>query len=215
MAKHYSWNDDNWLLIMQLFMKKPVGLKPLYSRPLVDLSLELHMPPQVVRERLEELARLNTPRLARLWKTYADSPERLSRAARLLREMSGFNSAGTFYDGVDVDETFERDFRPLAEDGRLKPVMLIVLLDLYFQLTTITMVEETPEVRDTAKLLSIPASLAVDVLEVFQHCDPYLNRKDVILSPLLLPCHQVWNRFGNGSIEELHAHAAELSEYFR
>ena len=215
MAKHYSWNDDNWLLVMQLFMKEPVGVKPLYCRPLVDLSIELHLPPQVIQERMEQLARLDTPRLERLWHNYSDNPKRLSRAARLLREMSGFNSAGSFYDGVDVEETFERDFRPLAEDERLKPVMLTVLLDLYFHLTPITMVEETPEVQETAKMLHIPTSLVVDVLDIFQHCDPYLNRKDVILSPLLLPCHQVWNKYGNGSMEELHSHAAELSVYFQ
>ena len=46
MPKHHLWSDEYWLLLMQLYLKKPVGLKPLYSRDMVDLSLELHLPPQ-------------------------------------------------------------------------------------------------------------------------------------------------------------------------
>jgi hypothetical protein len=52
-------------------------------------------------------------------------------------------------------------------------------------------------------------------MDVFQHCDPYLNRKDMIVSGLLLPCHNVWRRFGNGSLEELSAFAEQLMDYFR
>ena len=51
MAKKQLWNDDYWLLIMQLYLRKPVGLKPLYSRELVELSIELHIPPQQLYQR--------------------------------------------------------------------------------------------------------------------------------------------------------------------
>ena len=42
------WQDDYWLLVMQLYMRKPVGLKRMYSRQMVDLSIELHLPPSFI-----------------------------------------------------------------------------------------------------------------------------------------------------------------------
>lgn len=40
MARHPLWNEDYWLLLLQLYQKKPMGVKPLYSKGMVDLSLE-------------------------------------------------------------------------------------------------------------------------------------------------------------------------------
>ena len=52
MNRHALWQDEYWLLLMQLYLKKPEGVKPLYSkdeyavftydiRPTVDFILEL------------------------------------------------------------------------------------------------------------------------------------------------------------------------------
>ncbi|MBQ9655273.1 MAG: hypothetical protein IJV38_04550 [Prevotella sp.] len=215
MASKQLWQDDYWLLLIQAYLQKPVGIKPVYSRTMVNLSLELHIAPEVLHERLGDIARLRTPRIERIWNEYSKKPQRLNRAVGLLRQMTGFNSGGGFFEGVDVQETFERDFRPLAEDQRLTPVMLILTLDLYFRLTPLTMVAETPEVQELARLMHIPASLVVDVLDIFQHCDPYLNRHDVTFSPLLLPCQLVWQRFGNSDSRQLADHAEQLKAYFR
>ena len=151
----------------------------------------------------------------RIWQDYSRNPKRLTRAVQLLRNMMGFNSSGGFYDGVEVEETFERDFRPLAEEERLTPIMLIVILDQYFRLTPVTMVAETPEVRQLSSLMHIPVSLVVDVLEVFQQCDPYLNRRDVTISPLLVPCQQIWKRYGNVDTRQLASYAEQLKDYFK
>ena len=32
MAKNQLWHDDYWLLLMQLYLRKPVGVKAMYSR---------------------------------------------------------------------------------------------------------------------------------------------------------------------------------------
>ena len=186
MAKNTVWQDDYWLLLMQIYLHKPVGVKPLYSREMVDLSVELHIAPQILRSRMQQIATLETPRIERIWRTYADNPRKLARAVKLLREMKGFGSAGDFFQGVEVQETFEKDFRPLAEDERFTPVMLILILDLY-----------------------------VMVLDVFQTCDPYLNREASVDSALLLPCQQIWQRYGNMEPHVLAAYAEELKEYFR
>ena len=96
----------------------------------------------------------------------------------------------------------------------LTPVMLILVLDLYFRLTPLTMVAETPEIQELARLLKMKPQEVVDIMEVYQFCDPYLNRNDFLTSPLLVPCQQLWQRFGNGSPQKLAALAAQLKEYF-
>jgi hypothetical protein len=214
MAKNTVWQDDYWLLLMQIYLHKPVGVKPLYSREMVDLSVELHIAPQILRSRMQQIATLETPRIERIWRTYADNPRKLARAVKLLREMKGFGSAGEFYEGVEVQETFEKDFRPLAEDQRFCPAMLILVLDLYFQLVPATMVAQTPEVVQLAQLLKLKAEDVEEVLYLFQLCDPYLNRVDLSMSPLLLPCQQVWRRFEKGGPTQLSDFARELKEYF-
>ena len=162
-----------------------------------------------------EIARLRIPRIERIWQEYSQNPRRLSRAVQLLRSMKGFNSGGNFFEGVDVQETFERDFRPLSEDPRLTPIMLTMVLDLYYRLTPITMVGETPEVQELGRLMRIPTSLVVDILSVFQHCDPYLRRRDKSESALLAPCQKIWQQYGNGDARELADYAEQLKAYFK
>ena len=216
MAKNQFWQDDYWLLLMQLYLRKPVGVKPMYSKAVVQLSMELHIAPEELQARMNQIARLETPRIERIWQEYSRNPKRLTRAVQLLRNMIGFNSSGDFYEGVALEETFERDFRPMAEDERLLPIMLVLILELYFRLTPLTMVKDTPEVREMASLLHIPAQLVVDVLEVFQYCDPYLNRKEKSGSPLLQACQQTWNHCTNSmDHRQLTAYANQLKAYFK
>ncbi len=215
MAKIQNWQDDYWLLLMQIYLRRPVGIKPLYSKVMVELSLELHITPQVLNRQMRRIDTLDTPRIERIWQEYSRNPKRLTRAVELLRSMMGFNSSGDFYEGVEVEETFERDFRPLEADERLMPVSLVLILDLYFQLTPNTMVSETPEVQQLAHLLKVPVSLVVEVQDIYQHCDPYLNRHDVIISQLLMPCQQIWQRYGNADTRQLAADAEQFMEYFK
>ena len=214
MAKKTKWHDDYWLLLMQIYLRKPVGMKPVYSREMVTLALELHIPPQVLVSKMQEIATLDTPRIERIWQTYSGNPRKLARAARLLREMKGFGRADEFYEGVEVNETWEKDWGTLPENPQLTPVMLVLVLDLYFRLTPATMVKETPEVQELARTLKLSSSEVVELLEVFQHCDPYLNRRDVTFSPLLLPCQNIWQRYGNGDTEALATLASPLTAYF-
>lgn len=215
MARKPQWQDDYWLLLMQIYLRRPVGVKPVYSREMVQLGLELHIHPQILLTKMQEIATLETPRVERIWKTYSGDTTKLARAARLLREMKGFGRADEFYEGVGINETWEKDWQPLPENERLTPVMLIMVLDLYFRLTPATMVSKTPEVKELAKLLGIGADEVVELLDVFQHCDPYLNRRDVTFSPLLLPCQAVWQRYGNDDTETLVTLAGQLTDFFK
>ena len=200
---------------MQLYLQKPVGMKPMYSRQMVDLSLELHIAPERLFNKMCQIANLETPRIEHIWEVYGNNPRKLTRAVRLFREMNGFNNSDAFYDGVELNEGFERDFKPLEEDERMTPVMLILILDLYFRLTPQTMVAETPEIQELARLMKLKATDVAEVMEVFQYCDPYLNRRGVIFHPLLMPCQEIWRRYGNADVQTLASYASQLKAYFK
>lgn len=214
MARTTKWTDDYWLMIVQLYLQKPVGVKPVYSRPMVKLALELHIAPDVLHDKMCAVANLETPRIERIWQKYGSSPRRLARAVALLRRMNGFGNAEEFYSGVAVKETFERDFRPIEGLEGVMPFMLVLILDLYFRLTPPTMVALTPEVAALAKLMHVGTDVVVDAMAAFRHCDPYLHRKAPKDGPLLEACREIWHRYGNTDPTELAAYAAELREYF-
>ena len=214
-AKHSRWQDEYWLLLMQLYLRKPEGVKPIYSKPMVALAMELHIDPQFLYDQMFRLRQIDTPRMERLWQRYGNNPSRLAKGVKMLRAMKGLGNASEFYDGVETQqESWEIDFLPIEGMPEMKPVMLIVILDLYFRLTPNTMVEETPEIQQLARLMHLKASQVVEIMEIYQVCDPYLNRTEIILSPLLRPCQQVWQRFGNGRPERLAALAAQMKSYF-
>ncbi len=214
MAKNQQWQDDDWLLLMQLYLKKPVGIKPMYSKAMVDLALEIHIAPQILFKKMCEIANMETPRIERIWQEYSKNPSRLKRAVRLWRQMRGFGN-NLFYEGVDIQETFERDFRPVSKDCPVTPIMLIIILDQYFRLTPVTMVPETPEIRQIGSLMKISTKEIVDIMVLFQHCDPYLRRKDTVTSPLFPACQEIWQRYGNSDTEQLASYAQQLKEYFK
>ena len=215
MARNSKWQDDYWLLLMQIYLRRPVGVKPVYNREMVALALELHINPQALATKMRQIASLDTPRIERIWQTYSGNPRKLARAVSLFREMKGFGNADEFYEGVETNETWEKDWQPLADNERITPVVLTLVLDLYFRLTPATMVRETPEVQELARLVKVGTDEVVELLEAFQHCDPYLNRRDVLFSPMMLPCQSIWQRYGNDSTEALAALAEQLKEYYR
>ena len=212
MAKNAKWSDDYWLLLMQIYLQKPVGIKPMFHRKMVDLSLELHMPPNFLFNKMCQIANLETPRIEHIWETYGRNPKKLARAVSLWREMRGYGHANAFYEGVEVQETFEKDFRPVNKETTMTPVMMTLILDLYFRLTPITMVPETPEVQELAKLIKVRPQEVIEIMKLFQYCDPYLNRKDQPDSTLLSPCQVIWRRYGNAETEQLAAYAEQLKE---
>ena len=221
MAKIQQWQDDDWLLLMQLYLKKPVGIKPMYSKAAIELCLELHIPPQIVYQKMCAIANLETPRIERIWNEYAQNPRRLSRAVKLLRQMKAFGN-DDFYEGVDIQETFETDFRPIDPDTVVTPIMLIIILDLYFRLTPITMVVETPEIQDLSRLLKLPAQDIVDIMHIYQQCDPYLKPhprplsfREGSLESITSACQAQWRQYGNGDPTALAEYASKLKEYYK
>jgi len=214
MARHPLWNEDYWLLLLQLYQKKPMGVKPLYSKGMVDLSLELHIPPEFLHEQMFKL-RMVTPHIKRLWDKYADNPRKLSRDIALIRKMNGCGNAASFFEGVEVKESFEKDWEPITCEPSLTLVKLTIILDLYFQLTPITMVPETPEIIELGQLIKTSPKVIAEAMQMFQYCDPYLNRETKPSGKLLDACSEVWHRYGNGNPDKLYQLANELKEYFK
>lgn len=213
MAKNALWSDEYWLLLMRLYLRKPEGVKPMYSKEMVKLALELHIPPQFLYEQMFRLRQLDTPRLERLWETYSKNPNKLARGIKKLRQMKGWRDE--LFDGVEIIESWELDFKPLPIHSAIMPITLIIILDQYFRLTPVTMVKDTPEIQELAKLLKLKPELIVEIMEIYQLCDPYLNKDMMIVDDLLYPCQQIWKRYGNDNPQKLAAYAAQLKEYFR
>lgn len=215
MATKRRWKDEYWLMLMYLYLKKPAGVKPLYSRHLVDLALELHLPPKYLYRKMFQLRRLSTPRLERLWNDYYDKPQKIAKGVMMLRQMNGFNNAEAFYDGVEMNESFEIDFKPLATVPDIKPVTLVLILDLYFRLTPNTMVKETPEIKELAQLTKVSTEQIVQVMDIYQCCDPYLQREQLPTDELVQACQRIWQQWGNDKPENLYAYATQLKAYFK
>lgn len=214
MNNHPLWTDNYWPLIMQLFMSKPTGVKSPYSKPVVDLGIELHITPKFLHEQMHLLRNHATPSLQRVWDTYYGNPRRLSRDVRRLRQMAGFGSAALFYDGVDTDDDFAADYRPIAPGSPLTRVMLVIILDLYYRLTPITMVRQTPEVAECARLLGISPDEVVQVLCTYQAFDPILHRPTPADTPLTQTCRKVWKQFVAEEPDRLADTALRLAEYY-
>jgi len=115
MATHPLWTEEYWLLLLQIYLKKPIGIKPTYARSMVELSLELHIPPYIPHEKMEEFDLNDLPSIQALWKAYANNPKKLQKEARRIRKMSGFGKPEEFYEGVTTAETFEKDFKPIEK----------------------------------------------------------------------------------------------------
>ena len=83
------WQDDYWLLLLQLYLKAPQGVKPLYSRALIDVALRTHLKPQYIYRKLFRLRRIDTPLLQELWNRYAEKPARLKAVVKKRTYVSG------------------------------------------------------------------------------------------------------------------------------
>ncbi len=217
-----TWTDELWPLVVQLYQKKPEGIKPMYSRDTVRLALELHIPPQVIYQKMFALRQQLPPSLERFMETVGRNPKRLALTCKKLRALNGMGNAGEFYDDVKVNETFELDFRPVNAPtaqltGRplITPVMLVMILDLYFQLIPTTMVAETPDVKELAKLLDIRAEDVAYVLGIYLRCDPFVQTPEDCDDPLLEPCRKIWEKYAYDDPTVLSNMARQLECYWK
>lgn len=237
MHVHPLWNDQYWPLIIKLYLAKPMGMKAMYSKGVVDLSIELHIPPFYIYERLEEVERNQRPLIQHLRTLYEGNARRLSRDAKQLRQMAGFGTGGLFFDDVCIDNDFERDYCPVADDTAMTPAMLTLILNLYFQLIPDTMKATTPEVQLLAKRLHVTPDEVVQVLKLCLAEDPCIpeHRRERLLgsscaaasvassstssaagstASLSQAVNKLWHRYGNGDAIMVEEAAERFNPYF-
>lgn len=210
-----TWSDEYLPLLFQVYFRKPEGVKPLYSRQLIDLSLELHTPPRQLYAVLTSIRRRERPTVSHMLDVYAANRHRLSRDARRVRQMSGFGQAEAFYKDVDLDEPFEAFFRPIDEETPFTPLALTLVLELYFRLSPATMIAETPEVADAARRIGVRPNDIVSVMQTYMTFDPYLAHRGKAHPQLAEACRDIWNRHSADDPEALAATAAQMWEYYR
>lgn len=214
MVNHPLWSDEYWLLLLQLYLKKPVGIKQVYSKPMVKLGMELHIHPKLLHELMYQLRRRETRSIERLWQTLGTNPKLLNKKCRQLRHKAGFGNAGLFYQGVTIHETWEWMFEPLETIPQLMPVMLIIILDLYFCLTPLTMVPETPEIGQLSRLMHVKSDVICDVMKAFQNCDPCLKTHPEADAGLIAECRKIWNEHSIIDQKILSRLAEDLKAFF-
>lgn len=213
MANNTLWSDNYWPLLMQLYLNKPEGVKSEYSHPMVELGIELHIPPKVLAEQMRQLDRRGQASVQRLFDTYAANPRRLARDVKRLRSMVGFGNTDMFYDGVATAFDAERTYRPVCPSTTVTPAMLVIILGLYFELTPNTMVSETPEVLDAARLMGIKPEDVVGVLGIYQTFDPILKRQPAEPTPVAEEARRTWQQYSNAP-EQLAVAVGRMNEYF-
>ena len=92
MARQPIWHDEYWLMLIQIYMKKPVGVKPIYSRELVQLGMELHIHPQYLHRMMTKLDEVESPSVKALKDSYAHNPKKIRTRVETLRLMKGFGN---------------------------------------------------------------------------------------------------------------------------
>lgn len=217
MHVHPLWNDEYWPLVIQLYFTRPAGVKAMYSKGVVHLGMELHIPPAYIHERLQEVDNPLLPSVQRLKALYQGNTRRLNRDAKTLRQMAGFGSAGAFYEGVMTDTRFERFFRPVADDTCFTPAMLTLVLNLYFQLVPDTMTALTPEVTHLARHLHVTPQQVVTALHAFLAADPCVPRRRnaLPLPPSLAQAAKtLWQHYDNGNPDKVTEAAGKYGAYF-
>lgn len=210
-----NWSDEYLPLLLEVYYRKPEGVKPLYSRALVDLSLELHVHPRLLYSELAAIRRCQRPTVQRLLDKYSGSRRRLTRDVRRLRQMRGFGQGDAFFEGVGGEEPWEAEFRPVAEGSRFTPLALTLVLDLYFRLSPATMCTATPDVREAARRLDVSAQDVVGVMQTYMTFDPYLARRGHADATLTAPCRDIWQRHAGDDAEQLATLAAQMWEYYK
>lgn len=215
MANHPAWQEEYWLLLLRVYLQKPVGIKSCYSPKMVELALNIGLHPQLLHQKMEQLVAHKSRSLEQLWNTFSEDKKALSEAIKQIKKMEGFHYPQAFYHNVAIKETWQKDFSPISKELPYLPIQLIIILELYFRLTPLTISTNTPEVKQLATQLKLTTDDVVDILKTFMLCDPYLNKPKEPNKPLFKHCLLIWQRYGNLEPTVWGQEADALKDYFK
>lgn len=193
--KAAKWTKEESVLVLDLYFKKPVGIKEKDSPLILDLAQTIGRTPNAVYRRMYGLLR---------W--YPAIP--------LL-----------FHDDLDEEDDPFQPFlneyfinrKKLHKDAALflSNIRIYTLtLHLYFHLVPSTMVPKVPEVASLAKLVGRKQDFIVEILRNYLSCDPFMQGKVPIpTTTLQRPCRLMWERYGKDA-NKLNAAAQYITEYY-
>lgn len=171
-----QWSTEESILVLDLYMNKPKGMKPATDETLVNLAQLLGRTPESLCRRMQKFQQ---------W--YPVLP---------------FDTEETLYN--DENPAIWNDyFAQPRKAHKEAPAILeefcidTLVLNLYFQLIISTMNEKVPEVVELSKLVKRPAKAVADMLLSYASLDPFMKdtpTMNVSASPIQ---QQLWNRYAD------------------
>ena len=171
-----QWSKEESILVLNLYMTKPIGLKAADSDPVVNLAQLLGRTPEALCRRMQWFRQwypvlpfdadenIYTDENPAIWSDYFNRPQKARREApAILKEFC----IGT------------------------------LTLNLYFQLIISTMNEKVPEVIALAKLVKRPIKTVVSLLHDYASLDPFLKGNQPEPRPVSPVTRLLWERYAD------------------
>lgn len=169
--KPEQWTKEESILVLALYFNQPRGIKTADDERIIHLAHILGRTPDAIYRRMVKFQQ---------W--YPVLP---------------FNNNEELYADENPaiwDTYFQHPERTINEANTI--IMQIcagtLILNLYFQLIIGTMNENSPEVKELAKIIKQPAGEIVRILHVYASFDPFIKEKVEKMTDNLTLYHRLW-----------------------
>lgn len=171
-----QWSTEESILVLDLYMNKPKGMKPATDETLVNLAQLLGRTPESLCRRMQKFQQwypvlpfdteetLYNDENPAIWNDYFAQPRK------------AHNEAPAILEEFCIDT---------------------LVLNLYFQLIISTMNEKVPEVVELSKLVKRPAKAVADMLLSYASLDPFMKDTPTMNTSASPIQQQLWNRYAD------------------
>lgn len=194
--KAVKWTKEESILVLDLYFKKPVGMKKKDSLQIFDLAKTIGRTPNAVYRRMYDFLRWY-PTIPLLF--YDDMED----------ENDSFQP---FWNEYFLDsKKLHKDAESFLSDIRVYTLTLY----LYFHLIPDTMAPKVPEVVALAKMVKRPPAFIVEILHNYLSCDPFMCGKVPQASCTLQKiCRLIWERYDKNA-SKLTAATEYITAYYK
>ncbi len=171
-----QWTTEEAILVLDLYMSKPKGMRPATDEQLVNLAQLLGRTPESLCRRMQKFQQwypvlpfdvtepIYNDENPAIWNEYFAQPRKAHKEAPSILE--------EFCIGT-------------------------LVLNLYFQLIISTMNEKVPEVVELGKLVKRPAKAIAGMLLSYASLDPFMKDGPAVDLPASSVQRQLWNRYAD------------------
>ncbi len=194
--KAFKWTKEESILVLDLYFKKPAGMKKKDSPQILDLANTIGRTPNAVYRKMYGFLR---------W--YPTIP--LLFYDEVEDENDPFQP---FWNEYFLDpKKLNRDAKAILSDIRVYTLTLY----LYFHLVPNTMAPKVPEVVALAKLVKRSPAFIVEILHNYLSCDPFMRGKATQASTTLQKtCRLIWERYDK-NISKLATTVEYITSYYQ